>query len=167
MVALGLLAPQAVADCWGRGRRVRSAACSVVVFSAGTCRVLLPGPALPADTPSCLLGWGPQDPGAAHVLTLPSPHRAGCWQDGHLGHGGQFAPASGAQHQRAAPLPAAALRGHRHLAVRGTALPVRGAPCGRVCACVCGGRQAQPCVCVCVCVCVRQAQPCVCVCVCV
>ena len=35
------------------------------------------GPALPADTPSCLLGWGPQDPGAAHVLTLPFPPRAG------------------------------------------------------------------------------------------
>uniref|UniRef100_A0A8C2Y0P3 Uncharacterized protein n=1 Tax=Capra hircus TaxID=9925 RepID=A0A8C2Y0P3_CAPHI len=102
--------------CRGRGRRVRSTACSVIVFSAGTCHVLLPGPALPADTPSCLLGWGPQDPGAAHVLTLPSPHRAGCWQDGHLGHGGQFAPASGAQHQCAAPLPAAALRGHWHLA---------------------------------------------------
>uniref|UniRef100_A0A4W2HHK8 Integral membrane protein GPR175 n=1 Tax=Bos indicus x Bos taurus TaxID=30522 RepID=A0A4W2HHK8_BOBOX len=152
MVALGLLSPRAVADCRRQGHRVRSAACSVIVFNAGICHVLLLGPALPADTPSCLLGWGPQDPGAAHVLTLPSPPRAGCWQDGHLGHGGQLAPASGAQHQRAAPLPAAALRGHWHLAVRGTALPLRGVPCGRVCvrARVWGG-QAQPSLFLCVC----------------
>lgn len=47
--------------------------CSVIVFNAGICHVPLPGPALPADTHSCLLGWGPQDSGAAHVLTLPSP----------------------------------------------------------------------------------------------
>ena len=34
--------------------------------------------------------------------------------------------------------------------MRGTTLPLRGVPCGRVCVCVWGG-QAQPCVFLCVC----------------
>ena len=46
--------------------------------------------------------------------------------------------------------------------MRGMALPVRGAPCGRVCVRAVCVKRAQPCVfvcvCVCVCVCERQAR---------
>lgn len=67
---------------------------------------------------------GPHHPPEAQGCTAPalltwwlSPPRAGGWRDGHPGGGdlGQRGPAPGAQHQRAAPLSAAALRGHRHL----------------------------------------------------
>eukprot|EP00070_Physeter_catodon_P036282 XP_028343176.1 transmembrane protein adipocyte-associated 1 isoform X4 [Physeter catodon] len=67
---------------------------------------------------------GPHHPAEAQGRTAPapltwwlSPARAGRWRDGHPGGGGvgRRGPAPGAQHQRAAPLSAAALRGHRQL----------------------------------------------------
>ena len=142
-------------------RRVRSAACSVIVFNAGICHVPLLGPALPADTLSCLLGWGPQDSGAAHVLTVPSPPQGqllagwtpGTWGPAHLR---LWRPTSACR-------TAACCCSTRTSAPRGEGhSPARERVSLWACVCVRGVcvKRAQPCVfvCVCVCVCVRQAR---------
>ncbi|XP_070276845.1 transmembrane protein adipocyte-associated 1 isoform X2 [Myotis yumanensis] len=60
---------------------------------------------------------------SALLTSWLSPPKAGCWQDGNRAGGGlgqrehSAVPTPGSQHQCATSLPAAAVRGHRHLSV--------------------------------------------------